>query len=83
MRYRTKSDIEHFSEIVLYLGKTVENPAFVIAVIPVHMTHFWNQLDETFILTIDVKMIGSSFLRKIFWKRYKNRYFFTNRALEF
>ena len=65
------------------LGKTVENPAFVIAEIAVNMIHFWNQLDESFILTFDVKMIGSSFLRKIFWKRYKNRYFFTDRALEF
>ena len=69
--------------IALFLGKTVENPAFVKAKIPVHMTHFWNKLDKSFIMTIDVKMIGSSFFRKIFWKRYKNRYFFTNRALEF
>ena len=69
-------------EFELSLGKTVEKPAFVIAEIPVHMNHFWNQLDESFIWTIDVKMIGSSFLRKIFWKRYKNRYFFNNRALE-
>jgi hypothetical protein len=33
------------------------------------MTHFWNQLDESFILTIDVKMTGQvsskNFLEKI------------------
>ena len=44
------------------LGKTVENRAFFKTKIPGHITHHLKELDELIILTIDVKVIGSSFL---------------------
>ena len=47
------------------------------------MTDHLKELDELVILTIDVEVIGSSFLWEFFWESSKNRYFLKNRALEF
>jgi hypothetical protein len=51
-KYAELKEIELTENYLTSIGKTVENSAFVIAEIPVHITHFWNQLDESFILTV-------------------------------